>query len=115
MTEVGADFQIGMGTQPGNPSTELAPMLSLLMDNILINPDKVDITLSGSLVAKIASVFVPLIKNTIIPSIVKEIQSTLTSTFSDKINPGLAQKGCQITVPYLADTTFDFAQMNNGP
>lgn len=49
----------------------MAPKLKVQKSDITINPDDIDVTLSGSLVAKIASVFIPLFKSTIIPLVVK--------------------------------------------
>ena len=108
---VSAEFLLGLTTQAGTPSTELAPMLSVLLDTITINPNDIDITLSGSAVAKIASIFVPLIKNSIIPSIIKTVQDTLKTTIEGTVDQDLALYGDQIVIPYLAGVTFDYAQM----
>ena len=70
---INMDFEVGLGTQPGTPTTELAPKLTAQKVAVAINPDDVDITLSGSFVAKIAGVFIPLIKSTIIPTIVQQV------------------------------------------
>jgi hypothetical protein len=45
-------------------------MLNVVKDQININPNDIDVTLTGSMVAKIAGIFVPLIKNTLIPAAV---------------------------------------------
>jgi hypothetical protein len=90
-------------------------MLQTLVDKITVNPDDVDIQLTGGLVSKIASVFIPLIKSSIIPDVLKQVQDTVSSTINDKVNPELAQKGTQLLIPYLAGVTFDFAQYNAGP
>jgi hypothetical protein len=65
--KMGADFQLGLSTQPGTPSSELAPLLKVNKIDVQLNSDDIDITVSGSLVSKIANVFIPLIKSSIIP------------------------------------------------
>lgn len=65
------DMEIDVSEQAGTPSTQMAPKLKVQKSDITINPDDLDVTLSGSLVAKIASVFIPLFKSTIIPLVVK--------------------------------------------
>lgn len=67
------DAKLDISTQPGNPTSELAPKLTVEKLNIGINPDDVDITLSGSSVAKIASILIPIIKSSLLPSIVTQI------------------------------------------
>jgi hypothetical protein len=72
--KMGIDMEIDVSEQAGTPSTEMAPKLKVQKSTISINPDDLDVTLSGSLVAKIASVFIPLFKSTIIPAVVKAVQ-----------------------------------------
>jgi len=112
---INMDFEVGLGTQPGTPSTELAPMLTAKKVDIVINPDDVDITLSGSLVAKIAGVFIPLIKSTIIPTIVDQVKTTATTLIDTTIDQDLQLYGVQQEIPYLAGVTFDYAQFGKGP
>ena len=64
------DVELGLSTQPGTPGSDLAPKLTVVKTNININPDDVDIQLHGGLVSKIANVLVPLIKSSLLPSIV---------------------------------------------
>lgn len=70
-----ADIELGLTTQPGSPTTDLAPKITADKVAININPDDVDIKLSGSLVSKIASVLIPLFKKTLIPMIVDDLTS----------------------------------------
>lgn len=72
--KMGVDIEIDLSTQPSTPSYELAPLLKVNKSIVNINPSDIDVSLSGSFVAKIASVFIPLIKGTIIPSIVTNIE-----------------------------------------
>lgn len=58
-----------------------------------MNPDDIDITLSGSLVAKIASVFIPLFKSTLIPMIVDDLVKTVTTTIDTTVDQDLALYG----------------------
>lgn len=74
-----------------------------------MNPDDIDITLSGSLVAKIASVFIPLFKSTLIPMIVNELEQTVIKTIDTTVDQDLALYGIQEEIPYLAGVTFDYA------
>lgn len=82
--------------------------------NININPDDIDITLSGSLVAKIASVFIPLFKSTLIPMIVNDLVQTVTTTIDTTVDQDLALYGIQEEIPYLAGVTFDYGQIGGG-
>jgi len=59
-------------------------MLKIVKFNISIDPKNIDITLSGSAVAKIANILIPLIKSSLIPvmvdSIEKEIKTLIETT-----------------------------------
>ena len=74
---MGADFQLGLATQPGTPDSELAPLLNVNNIDVLLNSSDIDITLSGSLVSKIANIFIPLIKSSIIPSVLDQAKATI--------------------------------------
>ena len=108
------DAEFDASTQPGTPATDLAPMVTVSKINVDINPDDIDITLSGGLVAKIASVFIPLFKSTLIPLIVSNLEDTVKSTISTTIDQDLKLYGSQQVIPYLAGVTFDYAQMGKG-
>lgn len=108
------DFDLASETQPGTPSSELAPKLKVVKANININPADIDITLSGSLVAKVASLVIPLIKSSVIPQVTQQIQTEIVNTIDTVINPDLAKYGTEVTIPYLAGVTFDFSQFNGG-
>jgi len=113
ISKMAVDFEFGVGTQPG-AHNELAPKLSVLKTNININPDDVDISLSGSLVAKIASVFIPLIKSSVLPAVVSQITGQIHTIVDGQIDALLAANGTQIEIPYLAGLTIDIAQMGKG-
>lgn len=112
--KLGVDFDISAEQQPGTPSTEMAPKLKVVRANITLDPSDIDITLSGSLVAKVASLIIPIIKSSVIPQVVSGIQSTILDTINNTINPDLAKYGNEITIPYLAGVTFDYAQLGQG-
>merc|ERR1712166_936901 len=114
VNKMAIDMEIDVSEQPGTPSTEMAPKLKVQKSDITINPDDLDITLSGSLVAKIASVFIPLFKSTIIPLVVKQVQAQITTVVDTTINADLVQYGNQETIPYLAGVTADYAQYGKG-
>lgn len=86
---ISVDIEAGLGTQPGTPTSELAPMLTIVKNAININPDNVDIKLSGGLVSKIANVLIPLIKSSLIPQIVSTVESTISDLVSKTVNPDL--------------------------
>jgi hypothetical protein len=115
MSDISLDMELGLGTQVSNTTGELAPKLAVKKSDINVDPSKVDIKLTGSLVAKIASVFIPLFKSTIIPDVIKTVQQQITEIVDNQIDTALMVNGTQITIPYLSGVTVDFAQMNNGP
>jgi len=68
ITSIGIDFEMDFSTQKANDSAQLAPKLTVSKVSINVNPDDVNIKLSGSsAVIRIASIFIPLIKSTILP------------------------------------------------
>lgn len=68
ITDIGVDFEADLSTQKANDSDQLAPNLTISKVVVNINPDDVNIKLSGSsAVVRIASIFIPLIKSTILP------------------------------------------------
>merc|ERR1712166_966578 len=81
VNKMGVDLEIDISEQAGTPSTELAPKLKVQKSDININSDDLDITLSGSLVAKIASA-----------QIVTVIDTT--------VNQDLVVYGSEETIPY---------------
>ena len=70
ITNIGIDMELGMSTTTANPAYDTAPVLTALKTGVDINPNDVEITLHGGLVTKIASALIPLIKSSLIPSIV---------------------------------------------
>lgn len=112
--KLGVDLEIDVSEQPGTPNTEMAPKLKVQKSDITINPDDIDITLSGSLVAKIASVFIPLFKSTIIPLVVEQVQAQIGTVIDTTVNQDLAVYGSEETIPYLAGVTADYAQFGKG-
>ena len=108
--KMGIDMEVDISEQAGTPSTEMAPKLKVQKSAITINPDDLDVTLSGSLVAKIASVFIPLFKSTIIPLVVKQVQAQIGTVVDTTVNQDLVVYGTQETIPYLAGVTADYAQ-----
>lgn len=67
------DIEADLSTQPGDATDELAPKVAIPKVNIGVNPDDIDINLTGGLVAKIANVFIPMIKNSIIPGVISQL------------------------------------------
>lgn len=83
--------------------------------DIIVNSDDIDIKLSGSSVAKIASVFIPYLKKTVIPTLLKTVEKEVKTIVNDQIDTDLQEYGSQATIPYLAGVTFDYGQLNEGP
>jgi len=70
--DLGVDIDVNVATQAGTPSDELAPSVKCGNLAVNLNPDNVDITLSGSgLISKIANVLIPLLKSSVIPSVIQ--------------------------------------------
>lgn len=109
------DAKLDISTQPGTPTSDLAPKLTVEKLNIGINPNDVDITLTGGSVAKIASILIPIIKSTLLPTIVSQIQTTVKTMIETTIDQDLAKYGTRVTFPYLAGVTLDLGQMLGGP
>jgi len=90
-------------------------MIKIPKVNINVDPNDIDIKLSGGgLVTKIAAIFIPLIKDTIIPDLLKTLESTIQGKVTDTINTDLAEF-VHIAIPALAGVTTDVAQLLGGP
>lgn len=75
----GLDTEIDISTQPGKEQpAELAPSVKVGKLDISVNPDDVDITLTGSLVSKIANILIPLLKSSVLPNIIDQAKQTAT-------------------------------------
>jgi hypothetical protein len=112
--KMGIDMEFDVSEQPGTPATEMAPKLKVQKSAININPDDLDVTLTGSLIAKIASVFIPLVKSTIVPAVVKVVQQQISTVVSTTVNQDLAVYGNEIMIPYVFGVTADYSQMGKG-
>merc|ERR1712195_97153 len=113
VNKMGVDMEIDVSEQK-SAQGENAPKLKVQKSAITINPDDLDISLSGSLVAKIASVFIPMLKSTIIPLVVEQVQAQIGTMVDTTINQDLVVYGSQETIPYLAGVTGDYAQYGAG-
>merc|ERR1712166_340205 len=114
VNKMALDMEVDVSEQAGTPSTQMAPKLKVQKSDITINSDDLDITLSGSLVAKIASVFIPLFNSTIIPLVVKQVQAQIVTVIDTTVNQDLVVYGSEETIPYLAGVTADYAQYGKG-
>jgi hypothetical protein len=81
---------------------------------ITVNPEDIDIELTGGLVAKIAGVLIPLLKKEVIPSIITQVTKTATDLINDTLDDALKLYGTQEEIPFLAGVTADYAQVG-GP
>lgn len=115
VNKAGVDALVDVSNQAGTPSYDQAPKLTLGELDITINPDDVDIQLSGgSLVTKIANILIPLLKSTVIPQVVSQAKSTVSDLINTTVDQDLQQYGSQAVIPYLAGVTFDYGQMGDG-
>jgi hypothetical protein len=105
------DMEIDLQTQPGTPSYDVAPKLAVQKTDITINPKDVDIKLTGGLVAKIAAVFIPFIKSTVLPIIVSTITDGIKNVIDTTINTDLNVYGTQTLLPQFGGVTADYGQM----
>ena len=69
------DLELDFLTQPSTPSWELAPKLAVQKTDITVNPADIDVKLTGGLVAKIASVFIPFVKNSLVPTLIQTVET----------------------------------------
>lgn len=107
--------EIDFSTQTGKPATDLAPKLTAKTIDITMNPDDVDVKLTGGLVAKIAGVFIPLVKSSILPAVVTQLKAQVKTAIDTTVDGYLVQYGDQFTIPYLAGVTADYGEMAGGP
>lgn len=113
--KLGINFEMDVSTQPGNNTAELAAKITIPTVSINVDPNDIDIKLSGGgLVTKIAAVLIPLIKGTIIPDLLKTLESTIQGKVCDTINTDLAEF-TEIAIPALAGVTTDISQLLGGP
>jgi len=105
---------IDLATQPGTPATSLAPKLTVNKLDINVDPKHVDIKLHGGLVTKIASIVIPLIKNSVIPGVIKQVQETATTLIDTTLDDDLKLYGSQITLPGT-DVVIDYGQVDGSP
>jgi len=94
INNLGIDMEVDLGIQQvGN---EKAPHLTLEKDTINVNPDDVEITLTGGLVSRIASIFIPFLKSTVIPDLITTIRSTIKDIVNTDINKDIYEYGTHI-------------------
>jgi hypothetical protein len=89
INKLGMDLEIDLLTQPGTPSFDVAPKLAVQKTDITVNASDVDIKLTGGLVAKIASVFIPFVKSTVLPTIIKTVQDGISKEINGEVNTDL--------------------------
>lgn len=111
INKMSIDVEVDISTQVAQ-SGQNAPKLEIQKCNINVNPDDVDITLTGGLASKIAGAFIPFLKSTVVPDIIKVIDTTITTGIDTTINADLYEYGTNITIPEFGDVTVDYAQMH---
>jgi len=106
---------VDVSTQAGTPSNELAPKLAIGEFDINLNPDDVDIKLTGGAASSIANILIPLLKSAVIPQVISTAKTTVTDLINTTVDQDLQEYGNQAIIPYLAGVTFDYSQMGEGP
>ena len=113
--ELGVDVDINVATQPGTPSDELAPSVKCQKLAVNLDPKNIDIKLSGSgLISKIANLLIPLLKSSVIPSVLNQAVATGKTLIDTTVNNDLKLYGDQEVIPFLAGVTADYSQIG-GP
>jgi hypothetical protein len=79
-----------------------------------LNPNDIDITLTGGLVAKIANILIPTLKNSVIPDVIKQVESQVPTIINGQVDDDLKIYGSQQEIPFLGGVTADYAQVG-GP
>lgn len=113
--KLGMDFEMDLSTQQGTPSYDVAPKLSVSKVDINVNPDDIDIKLTGDLVSKIASALIPLLKSTVVPTVIDQVKGQVQTIVNGQIDQDLKEYGTQALIPYLGGVTIDFGQEMGGP
>ena len=112
---LGIHIPLDLGTQPGTPSYDLAPKITVTAVEIDLDPKNVDIKLTGGAVARIAKILIPLIKDTILPAIIKKVETAIPKIINTTIDQDLAKYGTQLKIPGLAGVTLDIGQLMGSP
>ena len=100
----------------GTPSYTKAPKLTAKKVDLEINPDDVDIELHGGLVTKIAKILIPLLKNSVIPTIVKQVEDTATDAINKQLDDDLKLYGTQATLDgFDSEITADYGMVGDSP
>lgn len=108
------DIELDSSTQESTPSYELAPKLDTKKFTIDLNPNDIDITLTGGFVAKIANILIPTLKNSVIPDVIKQVESQVPTIINGQVDDDLKIYGSQQEIPFLGGVTADYAQVG-GP
>lgn len=86
------------------------------MFDLNVNSDDVDIDLSGgSFVTQIAKILIPLIKSSVIPSVIDEVKSTATKLIDTTVDDDLKLYGTEYTMPFDENIIVDYGMMNDSP
>jgi len=114
ITNMSLATRLDVGTQPSDFSYDVAPKLNVGQMDINLDPKNINVQLTGGFVTKIASVFVPFIKGTLVPQMIAQVKTQATQAINVTANQDLQKYGTQVEIPYLAGVTFDYAQEMNG-
>lgn len=91
--------------------TEKAPYLKMQKSDIIVNPSDVDITLTGGLVSRIASIFIPFLKSTVVPDIISTVEGLINTAVNVDANKYIVEYGTHVAIKELGWITADYSQM----
>jgi hypothetical protein len=107
--ENGASLALGLPLLTQQSGSKLLPAININNMNLNIDSNKVKITLSGSIVADIADLFVGFFKKTILKAVVKEVDNGIPPLIVSEINTLISQTQGVIVISELGNIAFDFS------
>lgn len=105
----GASMSMKMPLLAQSINNKLLPGIDIKDLQLSINKKKVDISLSGSIMADIADLFVDIFEGLVIDMLESEIEKHAPAIIVQEVNTAFQQSGGQIVIPELGSMAFDYA------
>ena len=105
----GAQLSLGLPLIANSYNGKLLPSVQVEDMNLLLNPKKIDIKLSGSIVADIADLFVDIFSNLVVNIISSQIEKIAPDMIVQDVNAMMEKTGGAISIPELGNLGFDFS------
>jgi len=109
INKLSVDLECDINTQA--VGAETAPLLKMQKTDIIVNSDDVDITLTGGLVSRIASIFIPFLKSTVVPDIISTVEDLVVTAVDVTANKYIVEYGTHVAIEQLGWITADYSQM----